>query len=134
MMFITTRNKFIESPKKLMFKQTKERSKRYHAQTNTVADYADDIALLANTPTQTESQLHSLEWAAAGSDLHFNADKTEYRCFKQSSDIFILNGSSLKLVDKFTYRGSSVSSTEIDINTQQAKVWTAINRISAMWN
>ena len=32
------------------FKLTKERSRRYPAQTITNADYADDIALLANTP------------------------------------------------------------------------------------
>ena len=34
------------------FKLTKERSRRYPAHTITDADYADDIALLANTPTQ----------------------------------------------------------------------------------
>ena len=34
------------------FKLTRERSRRYPAQTITDADYADDIALLANTPTQ----------------------------------------------------------------------------------
>ena len=32
-------------------------------------------------------------------------------------NISTLNGSSLKLADKFTYLGSSVSSTETDINT-----------------
>ena len=45
------------------------------------ADYADDIELLANTPTKTESRLHSLEQAAGGIDLLVNADKTEYTCF-----------------------------------------------------
>ena len=40
-----------------------------------------------------------------------------------------LNGSSLKLVDKFTYLGSSVSPTETDTDTQLTKAWTAINRI-----
>ena len=34
------------------FKLTKERSRRYPTQTITDANYADDIALLANTPTQ----------------------------------------------------------------------------------
>ena len=34
------------------FKLTKERSRRYPAQTITNADYTDDIALLANTPAQ----------------------------------------------------------------------------------
>ena len=37
-------------------------------------------------------------------------------CFNQKGDIFILKGGSLKLVDKFIYFGSSVSSTENDIN------------------
>ena len=40
---------------------------------------------------------------------------------------------SLKLVDKFTYLGSSVSSTETDINTRQTKAWTAINRLLVIW-
>ena len=43
------------------FKQAKERSRRYPAQTITDANYADDIALLANSPAQAESLLYSLE-------------------------------------------------------------------------
>ena len=43
------------------FKLTKERSRKYPAQTITDADYANDIALLANMPTQAETLLHSLE-------------------------------------------------------------------------
>ena len=44
----------------------------------------------------------SLERAAAGIGLHVNAHKTEYICH-QTGDISILDGTSLKLVDKFTY-------------------------------
>ena len=90
-------------------------------------------ALLANTPVQAESLLHSLERAAADIGLHVNAHKTEYMCFNQKGDISTLNGSSLKLVDKFTYLGSSVSSTETDIDTRLTKVWTAINWLSVIW-
>ena len=57
----------------------------------------------------------------------------EYICFNQRGDISILNGSSLKLVDKFTYLGSSVSSTEKDINTRLAKAWTAIHSLPVIW-
>ena len=60
-------------------KLAKERSWRYPAKTITDADYIDDIALRANTPTQAETLLHSLERAAAGIDLHVNADKMGYR-------------------------------------------------------
>ena len=65
--------KSIDKLKDNFFKLTKERSRRYPAQTITDADYADDIALLANTKTL----LHSLERAAAGIGLHVNAYKTE---------------------------------------------------------
>ena len=54
-------------------------------------------------------------------------------CFNQTSDISTLNGSSLKLVNKFTYLGSSVSSTETDIDKRLAQAWTAINRLSVIW-
>ena len=43
------------------FELTKKRSKRYPAKTITDADNADDLALLANTPNQAETLLHSLE-------------------------------------------------------------------------
>ena len=94
------------------FKLIKERSKRYPAQTITDADYANDMVLLKNTLAQAKTLLHSLEWAAVGISLHVIAHKIEYMCFNQTGDISTLNGSSLKLVDKFTYLGSSVSLTK----------------------
>ena len=99
------------------FKLTKKRSRRYPAKTISDADHADDIAIMANAPAQAETLLHSLERAAAGIGLYVNAHKTECMCFNQRGDISTLNGSSLKLVDMFTYLGSSVSSTKTDINT-----------------
>ena len=63
----------------------------------TDADYADDIAFLANTPTQAEYLLHSLDQAAGGIDLHVNADKTELMCFNQRGDISTLNGRSQQI-------------------------------------
>ena len=115
------------------FKLTKERSRRYLAKTITDADYADDIALLANTTAQAETLLHSLKQTAASIGLHVNANQTEYMCFNQTGDISTLNGSPLKRVEKFTHLGSSVSSTETDINTRLAKAWTAIDRLSVIW-
>ena len=117
----------IDKIKENGFKLTKERSRRYSTNTITDTDYVDDIALLANSRAQAESLLHSLERAAAGIGLHVNAHKTEYMCFNQRGDISTLNRSSLKLVNKFTYLGSSVSSTETDINTRLAKAWTALD-------
>ena len=49
------------------FELTKKRSRRYPAKTITDADYADDIAILANTHNQAETLLHSLERATVTS-------------------------------------------------------------------
>ena len=87
------------------FELTKKRSWRYSTKTITDADYADDIVILANTPNQDETLLHSLEWAAAGIGFHVNAHKTEYMCYNQTGDISTLDRAPLKLVHKFTYLG-----------------------------
>ena len=63
--------------------------------------------------------------AAAGIGLYVNAHKTEYMCYNQTGDISALDGTPLKLVDKFTYLGSS--------DTRLTKAWTVINRISIIW-
>ena len=123
----------IDKMKENDIKLTKERSRRYPAQTIAAADYTDDIALLANAPAQAGILLHCLERAEAGIGSHANAHKTEYMYFNQRGDISTLNGSSLKLVDKFTYLGSSVSSTETNINMRLAKSWTTIDRLSVIW-
>ena len=115
------------------FELTKKRSIRSPSQRITHADYADDIAILANTPNQGEILLHSLERAAAGIGFYVNAHKTEYMCCNQTGDISTLDGTPLKLVDKFPYLGSSVSSTEKDIDTRLTKAWAAIDRLSIIW-
>ena len=125
----------IDSRKENVFTLEKASSRRYPTQTITDADYADDIALLANTPTQAESFLHRQGKVAGGICLHANADKTEYIYFDQNQrrDIFTPKGDSLKQVDKLTYLWSCVSSTENDIKIRQAKAWSAIYRLSVIW-
>ena len=108
-------------------------TKKIHAQTITDADYVDDIALLANTPAMAESLLYSLKRTAGSVGLHVNADKIEYMCFNpQRGNISILNGGSLKLVDKFTYFGITVSPIKNNINTRLAKAWTARDSLSVI--
>ena len=110
-----------------------ERSRRNPAQTITDPTYASDMPLLANTPAQAESLLHSLERAAGGIGLSVDADKTEYMWFNQRDDTSTLNGGSLKLVDKFTYIKNSVSYTGNNINMRLAKTRTAIGWLSVIW-
>ena len=48
-------------------------------------------------------------------------------CFQELFNIAHSKSGFLKLVDKFTYLGRNVSSTENDINTRLPKAWTAID-------
>ena len=51
-------------------------------------------------------------------------------CYNQTGDISSLDGTPLKLVDKFNYLWSA---TEKDIDTRLTKAWTAIDRLSIIW-
>ena len=68
------------------FELTKKRGRRYLAKTITNADYADDIVILANTPKQGETLLHSLERGnhradtTANSVLDLTPDKYDIPC------------------------------------------------------
>ena len=66
---------YIDLMKENCFKLAKERSRRYLAHTITDVDYADDIALLANSSAPVESLLHSLDRVAAGIGLLVNIDE-----------------------------------------------------------
>ena len=68
---------FIDKMKDNGLKLTSER-RRYAVKIITDADYADDRALLINTRIQTETLPYSLKRAAAGLNVHVNADETEY--------------------------------------------------------
>ena len=55
------------------------------------------------------------------------------RKFKQKAAISTLIDKPLKLVDKFPYLGSNISSIESDVHIRLAKAWNAIERLSITW-
>ena len=123
----------IDKIKENGFKLIKERSRRYLAKKNYRRRLRRWYSASGKCTWPNRDLLHSLERAAAGIGIHDNAYKTVYMCFNETGDISTLNGNTLKLVDKFTYLGSSVSSTETDINTRLSKSWTATDSLSVIW-
>ena len=90
----------------------------------TYADDTDDLVLFANTPTQAEFLLDSLEPATRGTGPYVNPNKTEYiYCFKQNGTISTLSGKPLKLVDQFPYLDSNISFTENYVNIRLTSYW-----------
>ena len=104
----------------------KAKSWWYPAETMADADYTDDLMLLGSTPAQGKPFLHSLEQAAWCIDLHMNANKTEFICFKREGTISTQRGWPLKLVNKFKYLGNNISFRESDVNIFFAKLWSSI--------
>ena len=74
-------------------KEKKARSKRDPTETMTDADYKDDQALLANTPTKAEFQQHIPEQCS------FSYSGAVFICFKQKEAISTQSGQLLKLVN-----------------------------------
>ena len=79
---------------------------------------------------QAESQLHRLGQAGGSIGLHMIANKAEYMRFNRKGAISTLNAGPLKLVNKFTYLSSHVSSSESDVNILLENVWTDSDRLS----
>ena len=88
----------------------KDKKQTIPVETMTDAEYAGNLALLSNSPVQSESLLHSLGQVTGGISSNVNSNKTEFIYFKQRA-ISTLNGKPLKLLNHFTYLGSSISST-----------------------
>ena len=63
------------------FTLKKAQSRQYSTETIMDADHTDDIALLANTPTQAESLLLSLEQAVGGIGILCQCRQNEVHMF-----------------------------------------------------
>ena len=87
-------------------------SSRYPAEHITDADFADDIALVANTLKNAQELLTSLEYASNSVGLYLNDTKTEYINICQEKDTAFemktLDNNILKCVDDYKYLGSYI--------------------------
>ena len=77
---------------------TKARSRRHPAVTITDADYADDLALMADAIADAQTLLHSLETASGDIGLYVSAKKTEYMSYNQIDKMHTLSGDDIKSV------------------------------------
>lgn len=111
------------------------RSARHPAVCLTDIDYADDLALLADTNSDAEKLLHILENAASEIGLYINCKKTKYIAQNQEQETQIksANDKNIESVDDFLYLGSYIESTAHDIDVRKAKAWSALNKLSCIW-
>ena len=115
------------------FTLTERLSSRNPANKLTDVDYADDLAITADTVLDAEKLLHLLEDAAKDVGLYVNASKTEHMNFNQEGTIKTKAGNSIKSIEYFIYLGGESNSTEKDFKIRIAKAWAALNKMNSVW-
>ena len=115
------------------------RSSRNPAVHLTDADFADDLALIANSINNAQTLLNSLESAANCVGLYLNDTKTEYMSYTKTQSsidnlvIKTVSGHVLKRVEDYKYLGSFASSSEKDFNSRKGMAWSACNDLHKVW-
>ena len=77
----------LDENKELGLTLTKQKSGRYPGKKITDADYADDLAVLADTLKDATTLLRNIEKVAKQIGLYLNADKTEFICENQDASV-----------------------------------------------
>ena len=121
----------VDIVKDLGFTWKPRQCRRSPAETD--VDYADDLALLADTIEHATTLLQKLEKEAKEVGLLINARKTEFISYNQSGKITSLNGQEIKSVDEFTYLGSNIASTKRDVQLRIGKAWGDMDGLRTIW-
>ena len=111
----------------------KSRGRRYPTVTISDADYADDLALFADSCSDAEKLLHVLEEKANSVRLRVNIRKTQNFNINTDHKVRSVKGTQLKSVDNYTYLGSEISSMDKEIKIRIAKSWSALDKLSSIW-
>ena len=110
------------------------RSKRHKAIKLADIEFADDIALLANSAIDAQTLLQTVEEIAASVGLKMNESKTKYMTEGNiEGNITSLNGENIEKVEDFVYLGSKIRASESDIDARKAKAWAACHKLKQIW-
>ena len=102
-------------------------------------DFADDIALLANTKECLQKMTTKLEAAASNVGLRINSEKTKLMQLGNAnrSTGITVGWQSIEAVKQFTYLGSVLSNdgnTEADVNCRIGKTSAVFQRLRQVWS
>ena len=115
---------------------TPARSRRIKADKISDTEFADDIALIADSIQEVQELLTEVETVAADVGLRMNETKTKYMVANMSDHdpIYAASGSRIELVENFLYLGSWLKDSETDIKVRKAKAWAACHKLKAIWS
>ena len=113
----------------------KERNgSRQPAQYLTDLDFADDLAITAESVSNAESLLQSLEEAASAVGLICNETKTEFITTSATPPpLKARSGRLIKRVEDFKYLGSFIMDSNKDFKARKGMAWAACNKLDKIW-
>ena len=115
---------------------TRRRSSRHPASHLSDLDYADDIALFADTIQEAELLLHKVESASKSTGLFLNPSKTKYIHINPSTNdsVHSSDGSQIEKVEDFKYLGSYTNSQhDFQWQCRKAQAWAAVHALDKVW-
>ena len=107
------------------------RSRSVKAESLSDTDFADDIALIADTVKEVETLMQEVERVAASVGLKMNEGKTKFitQNIENPDSIKSLSNSTIEYVEDFTYLGSRITDSESDIRVRKGRAWGACHTL-----
>ena len=110
---------------------------KWNAARLTDLDFADDLALLGDTPESLQAMTDNLASMAAKVGLRINTQKTKVMAVKEGNPITVqVNNQTAEEVDSFTYLGSNISNkgdTAQDIHSRLGKASAVFRKLNSIW-
>ena len=110
------------------------RSRRHPAKSLNDLDFADDIALLESSISQTQAQFSKTAEAAADFGLVISAPKT--KCVTVNCNLqpaLQVYGDPINHVSDFRYLGSMAASGSSDLKRRKSLAWCAFWKLEQLW-
>ena len=111
------------------------RSRRVCAVRLTDTDFADDVALLADSVEELGVLMREVESVCKEVGLEINRAKTEYMVegIPDSDALHSIDGTCIKRSEDFKYLGSWIRDSKRDIKVRKAKAWNACHGLRNIW-
>ena len=106
------------------------RSTRHPEEVINDLDFADDIVLLESSLEKAQVQLNTTAEEAKKIGLEINIKKSEFMTNTKCPDNLTLNNEEIKQVKDFTYLGSKMASTDIDVKRRLGLGWATFWKLA----
>ena len=94
--------------------------------------YADDLAIIDYTSTDTQNRLESWQKVLTDNGLKINVAKTEHLSTRENPLPIKLNGEELKNVDHFKYLGSVIDKDGRDVDLRVQAAWSSRRKLTGV--